>query len=90
MPNRRYTKFSQSRIRDNPSRSDVHSQGSAQPSFSGETTASWMGAAGPKGSGINKLNWPEVKQSAKQDMADDMHGHLPKAKKKKIKMEMEY
>lgn len=39
-----------------------------------EATANWPGAPGPKGPGINKLKWKEVKQSAKKDMADDMFG----------------
>lgn len=69
--NRRYSQFSDRRPAADEPQPSPGNVGTPQPTYDSETTANWPGAPGPKGTGFNKVGYPEVKAYAKQDLADD-------------------
>lgn len=78
MPNKHYSKLNNLKTTDTKTQNTDQS-GKGPNNYSGykaESTANWPGAAGPKGSkrNTNPGMFHEVKQSAKQDMADDLGG----------------
>jgi len=81
MPNRHYSPFKESKVKDTKTQNtDTSAKGPSNYSgYKAESTASWPGAAGPKGRKLNANPgmFHEVKQSAKQDMNDDLYGRDP-------------